>query len=80
MSTAECDLRHSGIVKLELHVQGDVHPVARIGNGYLVLHEPQELPLCDATIFVCIDGTCKQHQVILRHRRADEPQDRIYFW
>jgi len=47
---------HSADVRIHLHVNGCVLPVAQLGPEFLVLRTPVEHPPCDAEIAMSIDG------------------------
>lgn len=47
---------HSADVRIHLHVNGDVLPVAQLGPDFLVLRTPTDHPPCDAEITMSIDG------------------------
>ncbi len=47
---------HSADVRIHLHVNGCVLPVAQLGPEFLVLRTPIDHPPCDAEIALSIDG------------------------
>lgn len=47
---------HSADVRIHLHVNGFVLPVAQLGPEFLVLRTPVDHPPCDAEIAMSIDG------------------------
>lgn len=47
---------HSADVRIHLHVNGCVLPVAQLGPEFLVLRTPVDHPPCDAEIALLIDG------------------------
>jgi hypothetical protein len=47
---------HSADVRIHLHVNGFVLPVAQLGPEFLILRAPVEHPPCDAEIAMSIDG------------------------
>jgi hypothetical protein len=47
---------HSADVRIDLHVNDHVLPVAQLGPEFLVLRTPADHPPCDAEIALSIDG------------------------
>jgi hypothetical protein len=47
---------HSANVRLELHLNGQVLPIAQLGPDFLVLRESIDHPPVDAEIAMSIDG------------------------
>jgi hypothetical protein len=47
---------HSAIVRLELHLNGHVLPIAQLGPDFLVLRKSIDHPPVDAEIAMSIDG------------------------
>ncbi len=47
---------HSADVRIHLHVNGCVLPVAQLGPEFLILRTPVDHPPCDAEIAMSIDG------------------------
>jgi hypothetical protein len=47
---------HSAQVRMELHVNGQVLPIAQLGPDFLVLANPADYPPTDAEIAMSIDG------------------------
>jgi hypothetical protein len=47
---------HSADVRIHLHVNGCVLPVAKLGPEYLELRIPADYPPCEAAITLSIDG------------------------
>lgn len=47
---------HSADVRIHLHVNGSILPVAQLGPRFLVLKDPVDHPPCEAEIALAIDG------------------------
>lgn len=57
MDTPQTDVTtHSADVRIHLHVNGSILPVAQLGPEFLVLRTPVDHPPCDAEIALSIDG------------------------
>jgi hypothetical protein len=66
MNAPQADsLSHSADVRIHLHVNGCVLPVAQLGPRFLVLRNPVDHPPCDAEIALCIDGQASRWAVYL---------------
>jgi hypothetical protein len=48
---------HSADVRIHLHVNGYILPVAQLGPSFLVLRNPMDHPPCEAEITLSIDGS-----------------------
>jgi hypothetical protein len=47
---------HSADVRMDLHVNGHVLPIAQLGPDFLILRNPVDHPPTDAEIALSIDG------------------------
>jgi hypothetical protein len=47
---------HSADVRIHLHLNGCVLPIAQLGPEFLILRAPIDHPPCDAEITLSIDG------------------------
>ncbi len=56
---------HSAEVRIHLHVNGYILPVAQLGPSFLVLRNPMDHPPCDAEITLSIDGSEERWAVYL---------------
>ncbi|MHB1426147.1 MAG: hypothetical protein ACYC3I_23535 [Gemmataceae bacterium] len=56
---------HSADVRIYLHVNGSVLPVAQLGPSFLVLRRSSDHPPCEAEISLSIDGDEKRWTVHL---------------
>ncbi len=65
MNTPQTAVGHSADVRIHLHINGCVLPVAQLGPDFLVLRNPVDHPPGDAQIFMSIDGQEKRWPVHL---------------
>jgi hypothetical protein len=47
---------HSAVVRIDLHLNGSVFPVAQLGPDFVVLRNPFDHPPSEAEIALSIDG------------------------
>jgi len=68
MNTPQTDVTaHSADVRIHLHVNGYVLPVAQLGPEFVVLRTPVNHPPCDAEIAMSIDGNESRWAVRLQN-------------
>jgi hypothetical protein len=56
---------HSAIVKLKLHLNGDIFPISHLAGDYIILPKPIEHPPAVAEIDMWIDDHHRRWQVYL---------------
>ena len=64
---------HSADVRIYLHLNGYVLPVAQLGPEFLILRTPIDHPPCDAELAMSIDGDESRWSVHLPHGIRAEP-------
>ena len=65
---------YSAIVQLILHVNGQDYELAKVGPSRIVLRNAIQLPACEATLSICIDGQVTQQTIQLPDgASADSP-------
>ncbi|MEZ6128329.1 MAG: hypothetical protein R3C59_06585 [Planctomycetaceae bacterium] len=55
---------YSANVQLVLHVNGQDYPLAKVGPDRIYLRTPVNLPPCEGTLSINIDGHLTQQQLI----------------
>jgi hypothetical protein len=68
IAPSRANARYSAKVRISLHANGQIYPVAQIGGGRLIFDSPVAFPQTTGTVVMTVDGQEERWHVAIPHQ------------